>query len=43
MMGMLEAAAELFYDPYIYWGLPLLWAVTLEVASRLRPPSNRRR
>ena len=43
MMGMLEAAVELFYDPYIYWGLPLLWAVILEVASRLPPPGSRRR
>lgn len=36
MMGLLEAVADFFYDPYVYWGLPLLLAVLREVA--LRPP-----
>ena len=43
MMGVLEAAADFFYDPYVYWGLPLLLAVFLEVATRLRSPGNGRR
>ncbi len=38
MMGMLEAVADFFYDPYVYWGLPLLLAVFREAAMRPRPP-----
>lgn len=38
MMGALEAVANFFYDPYVYWGLPLLLAVIREVA--LRPGST---
>ncbi len=33
---MLESLANLFYDPLFFWGLPLLIAVALEVARRLR-------
>jgi len=44
MMPALEAAANFFYDPYVYWGLPLVLAVLLEVlrevVMRLRPPGN---
>ena len=36
MMGALEAVADFFYDPYAYWGLPLLLAVFWEVVSRPR-------
>lgn len=42
MMAVLEAAADFFYDPFVYWGLPLLLAVFLEVAKRPRPPGNGR-
>ncbi|MCH8077145.1 MAG: hypothetical protein IIC64_15165 [SAR324 cluster bacterium] len=38
MMGVLEAVADFFYDPYAYWGLPLLLAVLREVISRPRAP-----
>ena len=38
MMGALEAMADFFYDPYAYWGLPLLLAVFWEVVSRPRTP-----
>ena len=43
MMAVLEAAADLLYDPYVYWGLPLLLAVLLEIANRLRKRGNRRK
>ena len=33
---MLEALANLFYEPYVYWGVPLLIALGLQVAGRLR-------
>lgn len=42
MMGVLEAAVEFFYDPYVYWGLPLVLAVLLEGVTRLRSRGNRR-
>ena len=38
MMGVLEAVADVFYDPFVYWGLPLLLAVFREVALRPRSP-----
>ena len=38
MIGVLEAAADFFYDPYVYWGLPLLLAVLRE--AMLRPGST---
>ena len=43
MMTVLEVAADFLYDPYVYWGLPLLMAVVLEVATLLRSRGNRRR
>ena len=39
---MLEALANLFYDPYVYWGLPLLIALGLQIAGRLRAHRNGR-
>ena len=39
---MLDAVANLFYDPYVYWGLPLLIALGLQVAGRLRARRNGR-
>lgn len=35
MMETLEAAAAFFYDPFAYWGVPLLIAVVLEAGRRL--------
>ena len=43
MMSVLEAAANFLYNPYVYWGLPLLLAVLLEVATRLLSRGDRRR
>ncbi|MEE8436450.1 MAG: hypothetical protein V3S64_16815 [bacterium] len=40
MMGVLEAVANFFYDPYVFWGLPLLLAVVREAAMRPRPPGS---
>lgn len=39
---MLEALANLFYDPYVYWGVPLLIALGLQVAGCLRARRNGR-
>lgn len=33
---MLEHIVQLFYVPWIFWGLPLLIAVGLELGKRLR-------
>ncbi len=41
-MKMLETLANLFYDPYVYWGLPLLIALGLQIAGRLRGRKNAR-
>ncbi len=41
MIAVLEAAADLFYDPYVYWGAPILLALVVEVTARLR--AGRRR
>ena len=38
MMSVLEAVADFFYDPYVYWGLPLLLVVFWEAAMRPRSP-----
>ncbi len=43
MMAVLEAAARLFYDPYVFWGTPLLLAAALEIAARLRSRTRRRK
>ena len=39
---MLEAVANLFYNPYVYWGVPLLIALGLQLAGRLRAYRNGR-
>ncbi len=33
---MLEAFANLFYDPWVFWGTPIVLAVGRELVLRLR-------
>jgi hypothetical protein len=39
---MLQHFAEWFYDPVVFWGVPLVLvavrAAVLKIVSRLRPP-----
>lgn len=37
---MLEWLSNLFYDPWVFWGAPLVLAVMLEVGWRLRPRTS---
>lgn len=43
MIVILETAADFFYDPTVYWGLPLLLALFVELATRRGSPGNGRR
>jgi len=33
---MLEDLLELFYNPWVFWGVPLLIALALEIIARWR-------
>ena len=33
---MLEALSELFYDPWVFWGVPLVLAVLMGLYQRRR-------
>lgn len=33
---MLEEIVQLFYIPWVFWGVPLLIAIGIELAKRLR-------
>lgn len=38
----LESIAQLFYLPWIFWGVPFLFAAAIEIYSRLRRGRTRR-
>lgn len=40
---MLERIVQLFYEPWIFWGLPLLIALGIELGKRLRGHHSSRR
>jgi hypothetical protein len=35
-MAVLEALANLFYDPYVFWGVPLAMAIAWAGVQRWR-------
>lgn len=37
---MLETLSNLFYDPFVFWGVPLIFALARE-AARNRLPGGR--